>query len=127
MEHDLLSLISSNFYFDKSQIKLIFYQLLQGLNYLHQNNILHRDIKPENILFNNKGVLKIGDFGLSIIFSEFKKNKRCSKGVFYLCYESRELLLGETDYGPAVDVWSMGCVFWEIITGEALFRGKNIK
>ena len=126
MEHDLFSLISSNFYFDKSQIKLIFYQLLQGLNYLHQNNILHRDIKPGNILLNNKGVVKLGDFGLSRIFSEFIKNKHYTNRVVTLWYRCPELLLGETDYGSAVDVWSMGCVFWEIITGEVLFKGKNI-
>ena len=55
MEHDLCSLILNNFSYDKSQIKFIIYQLLQGLQYLHKNNVLHKDIKPQNILINNKG------------------------------------------------------------------------
>ena len=77
MEHDLCSILLSNFKYEKSQIKFIFYQLLLGLQYLHQNNILHRDIKTLNILLNNKGDVKIGDFGLSRIFADsIKKNIR---------------------------------------------------
>ena len=127
MEHDLCSLIHSNFFYEKSQIKLIIYQLLQGLQYLHQNNVLHRDIKPQNILVNNKGEIKIGDFGLSRIFSEFIKNKRYTNRVVTRWYRCPELLLGETNYGPAIDIWSIGCVFWEILTGDILFRGEDEK
>lgn len=125
MEHDLCSLILNNFSYDKSQIKLIIYQLLQGLQYLHKNNVLHRDIKPQNILINNKGELKIADFGLSRIFYEFTKIKRYTNRVVTRYYRCPELLLGETEYGPAVDIWSVGCVFWEIITGDILFTGDN--
>ena len=125
MEHDLCSLILNNFSYDKSQIKLIIYQLLQGLQYLHKNNVLHRDIKPQNILINNKGELKIADFGLSRICYEFAKIKRYTNRVVTRYYRCPELLLGETEYGPAVDIWSVGCVFWEIITGDILFTGEN--
>ena len=88
MEHDLCSLILNNFSYDKSQIKLIIYQLLQGLQYLHKNNVLHRDIKPQNILINNKGELKIADFGLSRICYEFAKIRRYTNRVvtrYYRC------------------------------------------
>ena len=74
--HDLCSIIFSNFLYEKSQIKYILHELLLGLQYLHQNNILHRDIKTLNILLNNKGEVKIGDFGLSRIYAErYKKSK----------------------------------------------------
>ena len=125
MEHDLCSLLYSNFYFEKSQIKFILYQLLNGLKYLHDNNILHRDIKPANILINNKGEVKIGDFGLSRIFSEMAKNKRYTNRVVTRLYRAPELLLGETAYGSSIDVWSIGCVFWELLTGEHLFYGDT--
>ena len=127
MEHDLCTLIYNKFCYEKSQIKLIMYQLLSGLKYLHDNNILHRDIKPANILINNKGVVKIGDFGLSRIFSEFAKNKRYTNRVVTRWYRAPELLLGDIAYGSAIDVWSIGCVFWEILTGEHLFRGNDEK
>ena len=127
MEHDLSTLIYNNFCYEKSQIKLIMYQLLNGLKYLHANNVLHRDLKPANILINNKGVVKIGDFGLARIFSEISKNKRYTNRVVSRWYRAPELLLGDTSYGSAIDVWSMGCVFWEILTGEHLFMGNDEK
>ena len=126
MEHDLCSILLSNFLYEKSQIKLILYQLFLGLQYLHQNNILHRDIKTLNILLNNKGMVKIGDFGLSRIFAENMKRKYTNR-VVTIWYRSPELLLGETVYGAEIDIWSLGCVFWEILTGNCLFYGDNEK
>ena len=126
MEHDLCSIIYSNLIYEKSQIKFILYQLLLGLQYLHKNNILHRDIKTLNILLNNKGEVKIGDFGLSRIFTENMKRKYTNR-VVTLWYRAPELLLGETIYGSAIDIWSLGCVFYEILTGKCLFIGDNEK
>ena len=126
MEHDLCSIILSNVSYEKSQIKFILYQLFLGLQYLHQNNILHRDIKTLNILLNNKGEVKIGDFGLSRIFVENMKRKYTNR-VVTIWYRSPELLLGETVYGGEIDIWSLGCVFWEILTGNCLFYGDNEK
>ena len=126
MEHDLCSIILSNISYEKSQIKFILYQLFLGLQYLHQNNILHRDIKTLNILLNNKGEVKIGDFGLSRIFAESLKRKYTNR-VVTLWYRSPELPLGETAYGGEIDIWSLGCVFWEILTGNCLFYGDNEK
>ena len=127
MEHDLCSLIHSKINYEKSQIKLILYQLIKGLEYLHNNNVLHRDIKPQNILLNNKGVVKIGDFGLSRIFSETIKNKKYTNRVVTRWYRAPELFLGDIEYGPGIDIWSLGCVFWEMLTGEVLFLGDNDK
>jgi len=126
MEHDLCSIICSNFSYEKSQIKYILYELLLGLQYLHKNNILHRDIKTLNILLNNKGEVKIGDFGLSRIFAENAKRKYTNR-VATLYYRAPELLLGDTIYGGEIDVWSLGCVFWEILSGNCLFYGDNDK
>ena len=125
MEHDLYSIIHSNFSYEKSQIKYILFQLLNGIKYLHQHNILHRDIKPENILLNNKGEIKIGDFGLSRIFSDTAKKKRYTNRVVTRYYRAPELLLGDVEYGSPIDIWSLGCVFWELLTGEILFLGEN--
>ena len=127
MEHDLCSLIHSKINYEKSQIKLILYQLIKGLEYFHNNNVLHRDIKPQNILLNNKGVVKIGDFGLSRIFSETIKNKKYTNRVVTRWYRAPELFLGDIEYGPGIDIWSLGCVFWEMLTGEVLFLGDNDK
>jgi cyclin-dependent kinase 12/13 len=126
MEHDLCSILLSNFVYEKSQIKFILYQLLLGIQYLHNNNILHRDIKTLNILLNNKGEVKIGDFGLSRIFTQNLKRKYTNR-VVTICYRSPELLLGENIYGPEIDIWSLGCVFWEILTGNCIFYGDNEK
>ena len=109
MEHDLCSLIHSKIDYEKSQIKLILYQLIKGLEYLHNNNVLHRDIKPQNILLNNKGEVKIGDFGLSRIFQDNLKNKKYTNRVVTRWYRAPELLLGDIEYGPVFDLWSLGC------------------
>ena len=126
MEHDLGSILLCNVKYQKSHIKFILNQLLLGLQYLHKNNVLHRDIKTVNILVNNEGGIKIGDFGLSRIFSEYNIKKYTNR-VVTLWYRAPELLLGETSYKGEIDIWSLGCVFWEILTGIPLFKGDKEK
>ena len=109
MEHDISGLSNMKINFPIESIKCIMYQILQGLQYLHKNNILHRDIKTANILLNNKGEVKIGDFGLARIINPNLK-KRITNRVVTLC---------------AIDVWSVGCVFSELITGVPLFKGRK--
>ena len=124
MEHDISGLSLAKFKFTLPQIKYIMYQILQGVQYLHKNEIIHRDIKCANILINNKGDVKIGDFGLARKISTTKKKKYTYR-VVTLWFRAPELLFGQTEYGPAIDVWSIGCVFGELLTGICPFQGKN--
>ena len=124
MEHDISGLTNKKINYSIQSIKCIMYQILEGLQYLHSNNIIHRDIKTANILLNNKGEIKIGDFGLARIISPSLK-KKITNRVVTLWYRAPELLFGEDHYGPAIDMWSIGCVFSELLTGVPLFKGKR--
>ena len=124
MEHDLSGLTLAKYSFELPQIKYIMFQLLKGVQYLHQNNIIHRDIKCANILINNKGQVKIGDFGLARNISP-NHTKKYTYKVVTLWFRAPELLFGETLYGTAIDVWSCGCVFGELLTGKCPFQGKD--
>ena len=124
MEHDLSGLALAKYKFQISQIKYIIYQILKGVQYLHKNNIIHRDIKCANILINNKGKIKIGDFGLARNITP-NHTKKYTYKVVTLWFRAPELLFGETLYGTAIDVWSCGCVFGELLTGNCPFQGKD--
>ncbi|KAL6507357.1 hypothetical protein OROGR_023552 [Orobanche gracilis] len=125
MEHDLAGLLSCpDIKFTESQIKCYMRQLLSGIEHCHTRGILHRDIKTSNILINNQGILKIADFGLAN-FMRPKNKQPLTSRVVTLWYRPPELLLGSTDYGEAVDLWSVGCVFAEIFLGKPLFKGRT--
>lgn len=87
--------------------------MLEAIRYLHENCVLHRDIKPDNILIDKQGVVKFADFGMARFYGDLKKT--FSAGVITLFYRAPEVLFGSKHYGPAVDIWSMGCIFGELL------------
>ncbi|KAK9269822.1 hypothetical protein L1049_025395 [Liquidambar formosana] len=125
MEHDLAGLAATpGIKFTESQIKCYMQQLLCGLEHCHSRGVLHRDIKGSNLLIDNNGVLKIGDFGLATFFEPDQKQPLTSR-VVTLWYRAPELLLGSTEYGVAVDLWSTGCVLAQLFSGKPIMPGRT--
>lgn len=107
---------------DLQMAKKLLFQILLALNHCHSQGVIHRDIKPENLLVSNKGVLKLCDFGFARMF---KPGLKLTEYVSTRWYRAPELLVGGKDYKLPVDVWSVGCVLYEMITGQPLFPGVN--
>ena len=124
MEHDLSGLSLSKYKFNLPQIKYIMFHLLKAVQYLHKNNIVHRDIKCSNILINNTGKIKLADFGLARNINP-NNTKKYTYKVVTLWFRAPELLLGETLYTTAIDIWSCGCVFGELLAGVCPFQAKD--
>nr|GEV65038.1 probable serine/threonine-protein kinase At1g54610 [Tanacetum cinerariifolium] len=124
MEHDMSGLLSCpDIKFTESQIKCYMKQLLSGLGHCHSRGVMHRDIKGANLLVNNEGVMKIGDFGLANFCNVARERRPLTSKVVTLWYRPPELLLGSTDYEASVDLWSIGCVFAELLRGVPLLQG----
>jgi hypothetical protein len=109
---------------NSGRFRAFVHMCFQGLLYCHSRAIMHRDIKPENILVDAGTMqLKIADFGLARNFA--MPSRAYTHEVVTLWYRPPEILLGEEKYGPAVDIWSMGCVVAEMATAKALFPGDS--
>ncbi|KXZ56454.1 hypothetical protein GPECTOR_1g406 [Gonium pectorale] len=130
METDLHQVIGANDDLTRDHHKVFLYQLLRGLNFLHTNNVLHRDLKPKNILANSNCKLKICDFGLArpcmdrgassqspVMWTDYVATR------WYRAPELCGCFYG--NYNGAVDMWSIGCIFAEILQGKPLFPGKD--
>lgn len=104
-------------------IQRFMFQLLHGIAHLHSKGIIHRDIKPENVLVNSDGQIKICDLGFSR--SARGEGGRYSQYVATRWYRAPELLLGQTEYGFAVDIWAAGCLLVEMASGQPLFPGSS--
>ncbi|CAK7236303.1 serine/threonine protein kinase, CMGC, CDC2/CDK sub [Sporothrix bragantina] len=125
LSHDLNGLLNHpTFKMNAAQKKHMALQLFQGLDYLHRRGVLHRDIKAANILVSNTGILKLADFGLARFFAKHHQLDYSNR-VITIWYRSPELLLGETRYGPAVDIWSAACVLGEIFTHKPVFPSNG--
>ncbi|KAI9223030.1 kinase-like domain-containing protein [Blastocladiella britannica] len=136
--HDLKALLASmpDPGFRASEVKALLYQLLSAAADLHARWLVHRDLKTSNLLLTDGGVLKVADFGLIRQFSDASGvdgepgppdsgDKALTLLVITLWYRAPELLLGAEQYGAAVDVWSIGCIFAELCTRKPLFPGRG--
>ncbi|XP_027468592.1 cyclin-dependent kinase 11B isoform X4 [Zalophus californianus] len=124
VEHDLKSLMETMKQpFLPGEVKTLMIQLLRGVKHLHDNWILHRDLKTSNLLLSHAGILKVGDFGLAREYGS--PLKAYTPVVVTLWYRAPELLLGAKEYSTAVDMWSVGCIFGELLTQKPLFPGKS--
>ena len=124
LEHDLKTLLDDmREPFLPSEVKTLLMQVISGLDFLHSHWIMHRDLKTSNLLMNNRGEIKIADFGMARYYGD--PPPKLTQLVVTLWYRSPELLLGADKYGTEIDMWSIGCIFGELLTKEPLLQGKN--
>ncbi|XP_052068901.1 cyclin-dependent kinase-like 4 isoform X15 [Mytilus californianus] len=108
---------------DENTVRRILWQVLKGVEFCHVHNIIHRDVKPENILVSKSGVVKLCDFGFARTLAQ--PGESYTDYVATRWYRAPELLVGDTKYGKAVDIWAIGCLLSEMLTGEPLFPGDS--
>ena len=144
MDTDLHQIIRSNQPLSDDHCQYFVYQLLRGLKYIHSANVLHRDLKPSNLLLNANCDLKICDFGLARVDGRAASVARglsdgsdpdsspgdsvstfMTEYVVTRWYRAPELLLSCAEYTSAIDVWSVGCIFAELLGRKPLFPGKD--
>ncbi|KAJ3486131.1 hypothetical protein NLI96_g4470 [Meripilus lineatus] len=133
MEADLHAIIRSQQPLSDAHFQSFIYQTLCGLKYIHSANVLHRDLKPGNLLVNADCELKICDFGLARGYSPGGSNTAKSAAnqgfmteyVATRWYRAPEIMLSFANYGPAIDVWSVGCILAELLAGKPIFKGRD--
>ncbi|ESR61502.1 hypothetical protein CICLE_v10018252mg [Citrus x clementina] len=128
MESDLDQVIKANDDLTPEHHQFFLYQLLRALKYIHSANVFHRDLKPKNILANADCKLKICDFGLArVSFTDTPSAIFWTDYVATRWYRAPELCGSFfSKYTPAIDIWSIGCIFAELLTGRPLFPGRNV-
>ncbi|XP_004503294.1 mitogen-activated protein kinase 9 isoform X1 [Cicer arietinum] len=128
MESDLHQVIKANDDLTPEHHQFFLYQLLRGLKFIHTANVFHRDLKPKNILANADCKLKICDFGLArVSFNDAPSAIFWTDYVATRWYRAPELCGSFfSKYTPGIDIWSIGCIFAEMLTGRPLFPGKNV-
>lgn len=128
MESDLHQVIKANDDLTHEHHRFFLYQMLRALKYMHTANVYHRDLKPKNILANANCKLKICDFGLArVAFNDAPTAVLWTDYVATRWYRAPELCGSfSSKYTPAIDIWSIGCIFAEVLTGKPLFPGKSV-
>lgn len=128
METDLHQVIKANDDLTPEHHQFFLYQMLRGLKYIHSARVFHRDLKPKNILANSDCKLKICDFGLARpAFNDMPQTVFWTDYVATRWYRAPELCGSFfAKYSPAIDIWSIGCIFAEILLGKPLFPGRNV-
>ncbi|XP_073125215.1 mitogen-activated protein kinase homolog MMK1-like [Henckelia pumila] len=122
MDTDLHQIIHSNQALSEQHRQYFLYQILRGLKYVHSAKVLHRDMKPSNLILNTNCDLKICDFGLARVTSE---TDFMTEYVVTRWYRAPELLLNSHGYTSAIDVWSVGCIYMEMVNRKPLFPGRD--
>lgn len=125
MDTDLNSVIKSDQPLTDEYHKFFLYQILRALKYIHSAKIIHRDIKPRNILVNANCDLKLCNFGLARVMIKKSKINNLSEYVVTRWYRAPELLLDASNYTTAVDMWSVGCVFAEMMLRRPFLPGVD--
>jgi mitogen-activated protein kinase 1/3/mitogen-activated protein kinase 6 len=127
METDLASILKSPQPLSDDHSQFFLYQILRGIKYMHSAEVMHRDLKPRNLLVNSNCDLKICDFGLARVKFLAEEFSNCAM-TEYVCtrwHRAPEVLCSWTDYGKPVDIWSVGCIFAEMLRRKPIFPGKN--
>jgi len=125
METTLAKVITSKQKLTERHYQFFVYQMLRGLKYIHSAGVIHRDLKPENILINGADCnLKITDFGLARgVYKE--DNINLTEYVVTRWYRAPEVMCSAKQYDVKVDVWSVGCIFAELLIRKPIFPGGN--
>lgn len=125
METDLHTVIRANI-LETVHKQFIMYQILKALKFIHSAGIIHRDLKPSNILINSDACIKICDFGLARCTTSFDyKDVNMTDYVATRWYRAPEILLGSTKYTVQADIWSIGCIFGELLSSRPMFPGTS--
>uniref|UniRef100_A0A8C5HGR2 cyclin-dependent kinase n=1 Tax=Gouania willdenowi TaxID=441366 RepID=A0A8C5HGR2_GOUWI len=109
-------------------VKIFLYQILRGLAYCHRRKVLHRDLKPQNLLINDRGELKLSSYSLTgLARAKSVPTKTYSNEVVTLWYRPPDVLLGSSEYSTQIDMWGVGCIFYEMAAGRPLFPGSTVE
>jgi serine/threonine protein kinase len=124
MDTDLHRVIYSRQKLTDDHVQFFLYQMLCALKYMHSAKVIHRDLKPSNILLNSNCDLKLCDFGLSRgLTAGHEGTNDLTEYVVTRWYRAPEIMLSCQDYTTAIDVWSVGCIFGEMLGRKPLFPG----
>eukprot|EP01017_Pseudomicrothorax_dubius_P045941 TRINITY_DN8029_c0_g2_i2.p1 TRINITY_DN8029_c0_g2~~TRINITY_DN8029_c0_g2_i2.p1 ORF type:complete len:328 (-),score=95.91 TRINITY_DN8029_c0_g2_i2:288-1271(-) len=125
MDVDLHKLIKSKQELTDDHIQYILYQIVRALVFVHSANVMHRDLKPSNILTNERVDIKLIDFGLAKNVDSKVIGENHTEYVVTRYYRAPEVMLSSQDYSKGIDMWSLGCTLYELITGKILFEAPN--